>query len=804
MKAAYRWIRELAKVEISPATMAETLTAHGIEVEEQHVVGGLPGVVIAEVREKASHPTKRGLTLVKVLDGEHIVDVVCGAPNVPDVGGRVALARVGSVLPNGMTIAERSVAGSVSRGMLCSESELGIGAESDGIMVLDDASAKSAKLGASLASVLQLDDVIFGLSLTPNRPDALGHIGLAREIAAAMNVPFALPVSAPLAPDAGVDISIVSPERCEAYAAVLVKGVRVGPSPWWLRYRLHTLGLRSLSNVVDATNLVLLEWGYPTHAFDLARVEGHRIEVRVAKDGEPIALLDGSLKTLTAEDLVIADKVRPMALAGVMGGRESAVSETTTDVVLEAAYFKPNGIRRTSKRHGLHTDASHRFERGVDRGAVEQVVARVAEVVTAVAGGSASLAAHVSAVPIRAHSISLRMSRVSGLLGIEVTQADAKAKLAALGCSVTEASTDVLSVVVPGHRPDLVRDVDLIEEVARLTGYDAIPAILPHVLPSEGAHDPALAYRAFAEDLRRKVAGEGLLEARTLAFESRESLAPWGLADSAVPLENPLSEERALMRPSLLPSLLHAASRATNRQVSTVAIFELAATFSSIAWTAALPDEKEELSLVLAGERRRGSWLGNPEHYDFYDARGILENALRGAVAGVEFVSLDEYFHVAHPYLHPRRAAVCRAGESVLGVLGELHPDLAAKYDIVRPIVARLSVRSCFDARSTIARRTDEPSRFPRVARDFAFIVAEETRAHEMELVARSTSPLVKDVSVFDVYRGTGIPQGKKSIALRVVYEDRAATLTDARVEAAHQALKANFASKLGAILREG
>jgi phenylalanyl-tRNA synthetase beta chain len=494
MKASYRWIRALVPLlTASPAELAERFTMAGLEVEALTTYGeGALGCVVARVVAKKPHPTKSGLTLVEVDPGAtETLEIVCGAPNVPDPGGLVVLAPLGAKLPaKGLTIERRTIAGTVSLGMLCSEAELGLTDDAHGILVLP---AGTAEPGTPLASAVPAThDSILEIGLTPNRPDGLGHHGLAREAAALFGLPWTRPE--PDAPgravqgkiDAYLKVELQDPERCPHYGAAVVVDVTLAPSPLWLRYRLASLGVRPISNVVDVTNLVLLEYGHPMHAFDLDLVRGGILVARRAREGEPLTTLDGTTHILTSDDLVIADGEGPVALAGIMGGASSEIRPSTKRVTLECAYFEPRGIRRAARRHGLHTESSHRFERGVDRGDVPDALTHAAALLTHLAGGAAVPGViHAMGPRLEPTVVRLRSARLDQLLGTPVPLPEAEGILTRLGCARLSSADGVLEVSIPTHRPDLAREVDLIEEVARVRGMGAIPTTLPRVLRSK-------------------------------------------------------------------------------------------------------------------------------------------------------------------------------------------------------------------------------------------------------------------------------------------------------------------------------
>lgn len=812
MLASYNWLRELTGLDVTPGEMAEKLTSAGLAVDALIPFGaGLDNVVVAEVRSKKAHPERDKLTVVDVFDGSETHTVVCGANNVPDAGGRVVLARVGAVLPGGLAIGERVLGGVTSRGMLCAETELGIGSDDDGILVLatDDT---NAKIGTDVATALNLVDTVFEIALTPNRPDCLGHIGIARELAVLFSTPgvrttltesvHIQTVSAPSASfDAGgslVSISIEAADRCPRYAGAVVRGVTIARSPFSWRYRLHVLGVRAINNIVDATNLAVFEWGYPTHAFDLDKVRGAKIVVRVARAGEELVTLDGVKRPMQKDDLLICDGDGPVAVAGVMGGQSSEITESTKNVFIECAYFDPRSVRRTARRLGMHTDASHRFERGVDPGAVPSVLHRVAGLVATSSGGTtANDALDVVAGQLAETKIQLRSDRMNMLLGMQVDLKDANRILRGLGFKTTPTAKG-FDVVAPSWRPDMAREVDVIEEVARIRGYDLIPTAVPHVRPSVSGTAPRV---RFVRKLRELAATAGLYEALNYSFLAPADLAAARVSTDAVAIVNPLSEERSVMRTSLLPGLAASLRRALRHQASSAALFEVARTFTPVA-NAALPEERTVFAVLLGGQRP--TWLGQSGEFDFYDAKGYLESVLAPYKHGVGKNGIVEGAPtVAH--LHPKRSANVVLFGKAVGTVGELHPDVVAALELVgRPIYAELDVATLHEAiDSGAGRKRPELPKFPSATRDLAVVVREDVHALQIADAVRSAGEgLVEDVQVFDVYRGEHIARDHKSVALHIVYRDPAATLTDERVDRAHKNVTERVSAQLSANLR--
>jgi len=834
MKASCNWLREISGLGATPSEMAERLTRAGIEVESIDTFGaGLDHVVIAEVHGKRPHPSRDKLTLVSVFDGRRTREVVCGAPNVPDVGARVVLADLGATLPGGMKIEAREVAGVRSEGMLASERELGIGSDGDGILVL--ASEDPGRPGAPVADALGLRDEVLGISLTPNRPDCLGHLGLARELCALFGAPFAPRLSllpsklfsvlprAPagsaalasiepgrghvgdtaslVAPVEGVamtaPIAIHAPDRCARYVGTVLQRVVVSPSPFWVRYRLHVLGQRSIDRVVDTTNLVLLELGHPIHAFDLDALEGGRIEVRLAREGESIALLDGTTRTLTADDLVIADATRPVALAGVMGGSETAVRAQTRNVLLEVAWFDPRSVRRTSRRHGIHTESSHRFERGVDPAGVPTVQRRALALLTSLADAVASpIGVDAEARRIPAASIALDPDYVRKAIGDStVSDIESRAILEGLGCAISPGESSGWRVTAPTHRPDLTRPIDLVEEVARVRGYDRIPTLLLRPEPRpEAASQRALLLRA----VRRAALGAGHHEAVNFTFLASSDLSRARVSADAVALANPLSEERSVMRTSLVPGLLANVSRAERHQAPRGRIFEIGRRYAPAGGVTGV---SETLTLGLVAFGARDQWLGEGPSVDFYDGKGAVERVFHALGLHVRHEAQDTF----PGWLHPRRCAAVLLDDRAIGFVGEIHPDVADAHGLVtRPVLAELDLEPVVAALALRGpRQVRALPRHQAVVRDLALVLDESVPLARVEATLRDAgTPLLERVELFDLYRGKPVPEGQKSLALRLTYRDPEATLTDARVDEAERRVIARAGADLGATLR--
>jgi phenylalanyl-tRNA synthetase beta chain len=587
--------------------------------------------------------------------------------------------------------------------------------------------------------------------------------------------------------------------RCPRYAAALVAGVTVAPSPFWLRHRLHRLGLRPINNLVDATNYILLMFGHPIHAFDYARVRGSKIAVRVARPSETVRTLDGVARELTADDLLICDAEGPVALAGVMGGENSQIAQDTQRVLIECAYFDPRSVRRTSKRTGMHTDSSHRFERGVDPSAVRDVLAHASALIANLGAGQVlSHGLDVVAQKLPRKLVTLRLARVEALLGQAVPRGRVTQLLQGLGCELTDTEAG-FDVVVPSHRPDLTREVDLIEEVSRLAGYDSLPSELPRITPSAEGTPAAI---TFVRRVREAAAAAGLLEAVNYAFVSEQDLKNARAPELTMRVVNPLSEERSVMRTALLPGLAANLRLAQSQQLKSFAQFELARVFFPRAGEV-LPEERQQLGVLLWGERR--TWYTEGELFDFYDAKGVVESIVRAVCGRSTETRLDPQLDADAAELHPRRRARLWLGEHVVGVIGELHPDVVAALELEgRPVWARLDINQLSEAAAALGpAEISALPRFPSATRDLAVLVPEALPAGEVEHALRTAAGLrASSVVLFDIYRGDPVPAGSKSLAFHVVYRDPEATLTDKVVDALHAKVVAVAEQRFGGSVR--
>jgi phenylalanyl-tRNA synthetase beta chain len=810
MNISYRWLGDLVPgLSLSPQEVADRLAMLGAPVDDLVDLGGpLRDVVIARVEHAGRHPNADRLSLCTVDAGAgHTVQVVCGAPNVRS-GGYYPFAPVGATLPGGVTIRRAKIRGEESQGMLCSPRELGLGRDHEGIMELHG----EFEAGRSFIEALGMDDARLELDVTPNRPDLLSHLGVARELAAATGLEARLHQlsgapqvavdgwrDAP-ATAAGVTVRVEDAALCSRYYGLVIRGVSVGPSPEWLATRLRAIGLRPINNVVDATNYVLHELGQPLHAFDLARI-GSKVVVRPARAGERIVTLDDVERTLGEGMLVIADATRPVAVAGVMGGADTEVDATTRDLLLECAHFDPRSVRATRRALGLSTDASYRFERGVDPDGLLEALRRVATLIVAVAGGS------VEAVPAAAGPglpapppVRLRLGRVRQVLGESIAPERVAALLRPLGFAVREQAAGSLDVDVPGHRRyDVAREEDLIEDIARHYGYDAFPDELRPFRPSSVPDHPLF---HLEDRLRTLLVARGFLEARTAAF------APEPLGDVA--LLHPLAATEGRLRRALLPGLVRRIEYNFARGAASIRLFELGTAFT-LGAEGGVPAEETRLAVAFTGLRRPAHWSEAAAPCDVWDLKGLLEEIAAELGLNVEEAVGSSIIEQAAGHLGLRLAPAAGAtllepglafrllgaGGDARGAAGRVlpsHVDAPAWAHDVWGVEVGLVERHA----PAFVRHRPLPS-FPPVERDLALLLPDALdSARVVDAVRSSAGGLLESVEPFDLYRGAGVPDGARSVAYRLRFRATDRTLTDAEVDAAVQRTLQHLDRELG------
>lgn len=794
MRLSINWLAELVDLTVEPQALADRLTMAGLEVEAlEEVAPAFDGVVVGRVTKVEPHPQADRLQVAEVTANGQSYRVVCGAPNV-HTGHLYPFAPPGATLADGRQIKAAKLRGVVSEGMLLAEDELGLSPDHVGLMEIP----QDLPLGQDLARALNLADVVLEVAVTANRSDCLSILGLAREVAALLHQPLRHPevaVAATGAAETRAKVTILDPVHCPRYAARLLTGLTVKPSPFWLRRRLQLAGLRAINNLVDVTNYVLLEFGQPLHAFDFQRLQGGEIVVRLPKpDERTFVTLDGQERPLTPETLLICDANRPVALAGVMGGLDSEVTPETTQVLIESAYFNPRSIRRTSKRLGLSTEASYRFERGVDPEGVIHALERATQIMCAVGGGQAPAARlDVYPAPLSHPRLSLRISRANQVLGTNFSHEEMEGLLKRLHLPVVCLDADSLVVQVPSFRGDLEREIDLIEEIARLAGYEAIPVTLPHGVVATRRPGPEAQLRREAKEM---LLGMGFFEVITYAFQSERLGALVAETEvSPLRLANPLSEEQAIMRTSLLPGLLEMLRRNALKQVLDVRLFESAKVFISEAG-AELPREEHWLSGLMYGSREEVAWNTSRDGVNFFDLKGAVEKLLEGlGIPEVHFKAegLPGYL---------RYGARVFSGDTELGVVGELPHHMGEKLDLEGSILVFNLNFEKMSGTAVPPLFTPLP-RYPAVYRDIALVVPEAVPAARVaQALYEHGRPWLVEARLFDVYGGEPIPAGKRSLAFRLSYRDPERTLTDELINPHHQALVEALAKDLGAELR--
>jgi phenylalanyl-tRNA synthetase beta chain len=767
VKISEQWLREWVSPALSTEELAHQITMAGLEVDAiDRVAAAFSGVVVAEILSAAPHPDADKLRVCKVNAGHETVQVVCGAPNAR-VGLKAPLACVGADLPGDFKIKHAKIRGVESQGMLCAEQELALSEASAGLMEL----AADAPVGMDLRQYLSLDDNVIDISVTPNRADCLGMAGIAREVGLLNNLPVKAPdfVRVVESSAARLAIHVGASEACPRYVGRIVKSIDISrPSPLWLQEKLRRCGIRSIDAVVDVTNYVLLELGQPMHAFDLGKLHGG-IVVRMAEQGESMELLDGQSLPLRPDTLLIADHTRPLAMAGIMGGKHSAVSAETVDIFLESAFFAPNPLAGKARSYGLHTESSHRFERGVDFQLQVAAMERATQLLLDIVGGEAGPVQEVVSqahLPVRP-DIMLRAARIEKILGFDLPADSVERILRGLGLEVT-ATADGWRCAVPSWRFDIAIEVDLLEELARVYGYNKLP--VRHIradLQMRPQPETALSIR----HVRRHLGARGYREAITYSFVDPELQRLFDPELAPVVLKNPISAEMAVMRTSLLPGLVSAVLHNVNRQQPRVRLFESGLRF--------IPGgdvlrQVPTLAMVCTGQRFAESWSTPAAPADYFDLKGDLESLLELT----RMPAMYAFEAASHPALHSGQTArITRKGQAV-GLLGALHPSVSARLGLIAPIfVCEVDLAMVLEAEQT---KFSELSKFPEIRRDLAVVVDKSVPARRLlDEVRMTAGTYLTDLRLFDVYTGKGIDPKRKSLALGLTFRDQSRTLAD-------------------------
>lgn len=810
MRVSWKWLNELVDIRLKPEELATVMTMAGIPVEEmEYLQKGVEGVRVGLIEAVETHPQADRLLVCRVKIGEgQYLTIVSGAPNL-QAGQKVPVAVPGAVLPGNKKIEKTQFRGIDSEGMLCSAGELGLDADKlppelkDGIYILPP----DTPLEADIISLLNLDDIVLELELTPNRSDCLSMINVAREVASLTGGRLKLPIVEESteggAASGMIELDIQDPDLCRRYVARFIRDIKLGPSPLWLQNRLLAAGVRPISNIVDVTNYVMLEMGQPLHAFDYDLLEDKKIVVRRARDGEELVTLDGQKRTLHHDMLVIADSQRPVGLAGVMGGLESEVTAHTKNILLESAFFHGPNIRRTSQELGLRSEASQRFEKGVDLEKAHQAADRALQLIqllgagTPVPGRVDAFVAPEDRPPIR-----LRLERVNLILGTALDRETVEKVLVSLQLDLLEKKEGEWLVAPLSYRRDLEKEIDLIEEIARINGYDKIPTTLPYGSTTQGM-------KTQEQQLRQRIshlmASQGLMDIISYSFINPRHFQ-WLMLPESHPLrrtvvvKNPLSEEQGVMRTTLVPGLLETMRRNLNRRNKNIRLFELGNVYFSNGFPAErpLPEEKWHLGAAVTGQKEK-SWAYGEEEYDFYYLKGVVENLL--AALGIE----DLVFTAGKdlPWLHPGRAAVLSIKGRVVGSVGEVHPLVLENYGLEqKTTVLELDVEALLAATKT-GIHYQPLAKYPAVSRDLAVIVPEKVEAQAVFAVITATGgDWLKQVRLFDLYRGKQVGEDLKSLAFSLTWQAEDRTMTDEEVNARHELIAAKLAAQLGAEIR--
>ncbi len=797
MKILFSWLKEFVEIEISAEELAEKLSLSGTAVESLSYLGGdIRNVYTARIVKISPHPNTDQLFLCQMDAGSRgKMQVVCGASNIKE-GDIVPLAVTEAVLPGGIKIGRREIRGVISDGMLVSPAELGISEDSSGIMILPS----DTEVGIDIRKVVGMDDYLFEFEIMPNRSDCLGVIGIAREIAALLGKNLKLPPAEVQETEEWaseiVQVEILSPNFCPRYSARLLKEVKVRPSPYWLQFRLKAAGLRPINNVVDVTNYVMLETGQPLHAFDFSCIGGAKIVVRQAKDGEKIVALDGREYVLDNDTLVIADEKEPVAIAGVMGGKNSEVNENTTEVLLESAHFSPISITKTSRRLSLSSEASYRFERGVSIEGTVYAANRAAYLLADLA--SAKVCRGVVdfyPVPYQKRKIIFRPGRASMVLGKKISAEEMKRVFFSLGLQVEPKDETYIEVTIPAFRPDLEREIDLIEEVARFHGYNEIPSTLPRIRGGRGLNS----YQVWQRQLKEILVGAGLMEVMNFSFFNpslSKRLLGYGTFSGVelVEIANPILITESALRPTLIFGLIETVKRNLSRNNENLSLFEIGKVFFR---KKGERKEEERLGIILCGGWQEKDWANDFRPFDFYDLKGVVELILKA-----NQLRKWKYKNSNYPFLHPFRQAEVYVGDRLLGFLGELSPELEEDFDFSNRVwLSELDIQAIFESRQTPYFK--EIPRFPPALFDLSFLVDKGIPVGDLLKTIEETADHLKKVIVFDVYEGRNLPEGKKSVAFRLYFQSASKTLSDEMVGKEVEKVVHALSSEFNAVLRK-
>ncbi|MGL5000736.1 MAG: phenylalanine--tRNA ligase subunit beta [Cetobacterium sp.] len=767
------WLKQYVDIKEDIKELENTLTMIGQEVEAIDEQGkDLAKVLIGEITEYGKHPEAEKLTLLKVNVGaEDALQIVCGAPN-HKLGDKVVVATIGAVLPGDFKIKKSKIRGVESQGMLCSEVELGLGNDGDGIIILPE----DAPLGVEYRQYKKLNDVVFELEITPNRPDCLSYVGIAREIAAYYGRKIKWPEFESKSiieriNTGHIDIKIEDKDRCKRFSGKVIKNVKVGESPEWLKNRLISMGLKPINNVVDATNYILFECNQPLHAYDLSKVEDRKITVRKAVQGEKIVTLDGVERELNKEELIIADATKPLGIAGIMGGESSKVTEETTEIFLECAYFTPENIRKTSKELALSSDSSYRFERGLDIENTVEVLERAAQLISQLTEGElleGSIDKYIE--KYEKIEIPLNLEKLRKFVGKNI-EIDIVGKiLTNLGINIKTLNSTTILATPPSYRGDLTRTADLYEEIIRMYGFDNIENKMPIENIRPGVKD---SMTVVVDEAKEVLAKLGLQEVINYSFISKDAIKLLGITEPTLEITNPISDDMAVMRPTLVYSLLSNLRDNLNRNQNGLSFFEVSRVYSPK--EDGLANETLRATIALAGKSSKSLWDPKPEAMDFYTLKGFVEKFLE--YMGVTRYQLDRS---EDKNFHPGRSADIRIGKIKIGTFGEIHPEIAENMDIKREraYVAELDLTTLLNYRAKKL-KYEKIVKYPEVTRDLAVVLERDVLVGKMLEDIKKSSNLIENVAIFDVYEGDKIEADKKSVAISIVLRKKDGTLEE-------------------------
>ncbi|MBS9775856.1 MAG: phenylalanine--tRNA ligase subunit beta [Fusobacterium sp.] len=798
MLISLNWLKKYVDIKENTEELANALTMIGQEVEAIEIQGeNLANVVIGKIVEYDKHPNADKLTLLKVdVGAEELLQIVCGAPN-HKLNDKVVVAKVGAVLGGDFKIKKSKIRDVESYGMLCSEVELGLGEDGNGIIILPE----DAKIGMEYREYLNLNDTIFELEITPNRPDCLSHIGIAREIAAYYGRKVKYPIvdlnETIETTNTLMKVKIEDKNRCKRYMGRIIKNVEVKESPVWLKERIRAMGLSPINNIVDITNFVMFEYNHPMHAFDLEKISGNIINVREAKENEKLITLDGVERELKNKELVIADEEKAMALAGIIGGIGTEITSETKNIFLEVAYFTPENIRKTSRELGVATDSSYRNERGLDIENLDVVIDRAASLIFEIAGGeilSEPLDRYIE-VPEKTE-ISLNLKKLNKFIGKELSYDEVGEILTNLDIEIKPLESGNMLVIPPSHRKDLTRTADIYEEVIRMYGFENIEDKIPEENIKSGEENINFKIIDVVKNILREL---GLNEVINYSFIPKEAKNIFNYEENIIEIKNPLSEDMAVMRPNLIYSLVNNVKDNLNRNQTDLKLFEVSKIFLNLGVNGELADETLKIGMVLCGREEKSLWNTGKSSYDFYDLKGYVELLF-------EKLHITKYslIRANDKNLHPGVSAEIKIGNETIGTFGELYPTLLDKFNIKREKVFYAE----FDLTKMMKYikfkfSYESISKYPEVPRDLAIVLDRDVLVGDMVNDIKKTVKLVEKINIFDVYTGDKIESNKKSVAMSIVLRDKNKTLTDENIENAVKEILSLISKKYSGEIRQ-